>query len=121
MDLPEAYRHEDPSLMDRLTAGLELVDESLYRQWVMEHAEQGGRAGRDGDEEPRLDFHSWRQETALLLDLRNYAAMLVNSRLEDKAKPMPMIRYPGTPQEGGGDTGKHATTLQGLKSLVAGV
>lgn len=118
MNLPEAYGREDPDLMTRLTAGLEGVDESLYRQWTMEHAKPKDQGEPSGD--PKLSYHAWRQETGLLLEVRNLIAVFINSHLEKGAKPTPMIGYPGSGREPGGDTANHATTLEGLKRLVAG-
>lgn len=87
-----------------LLDGLELVDDSLYREWVLNHPAADMSSTRRKDEKMRLSYHGYTQETMLLADMRNMLAAIINSKIdpkESKNKQVEPILFPGDkPGEG---------------------
>lgn len=80
------------------------MDESLYREWALNHPATDAASSRGGDGKTRLSYHRWTQETMLLADMRNMLAAIINSKLdpkESKNKQVEPILFPGDkPGEG---------------------
>ncbi|MEE8666834.1 MAG: hypothetical protein SOI13_01640 [Bifidobacterium mongoliense] len=108
-------QHEmDPSLMLRLLSGLVGYDESQYREWLL--AQPGTLEPSTGDDEPLpLSYHRWNQETMMLLDIRNFMSLIINSKLDPKSggKPLPLMLPPGS------DTKKSSGEQSGLGMVSA--
>ena len=65
-----------------LIGGLAGYDESLYREWLLNHPDERARAESDSDS--GLSFHGFTQDTSLLLGIYNQVGLLVSGTLQFK-------------------------------------
>lgn len=101
-----------------LLDGLELMDESLYREWVLTHPERNPEAGENASSEIRLSFHRYTQETMLLADMRNMMAAIINSKRDPKAKedPISPVLMPYAGEQPGKASGSGLADMQAMFS-----
>lgn len=69
--MPDCVQAENPVWLLRLIAGLQGMDGSQVREWLLRHRGEPDvpsiHGGDDGDGENRLDWHGWDQKTMLLM------------------------------------------------------
>lgn len=92
-----------PSFLCDLLDGLEGIDGSLYRAWVLQHGPKPDKgSARRGKR--RLGYLSYSQDSSLLLDMANtlesLRVMLAKYMGDKNAKP-DMILPPGSEDDGG--------------------
>lgn len=100
--------------------GLELVDDSLYREWVLNHPNPDTASTGRKDEKMRLSYHGYTQETMLLADMRNMMAAIINSKLdpkESKTKQVDPILFPG--DKTGGEKRSNASSLNAMTAMFS--
>lgn len=88
--------------LSALMAGLEGYDQSLYREWLLDH-EPKPTADAEDDTPPRLSYHAYTQDTMLLNQLLTQLTLLVQAYVRDK-NDNPVIepvffQPPGLPRE----------------------
>lgn len=103
-----------------LLDGLELVDDSLYREWVLNHPAADMSSTRRKDEKMRLSYHGYTQETMLLADMRNMLAAIINSKIdpkESKSKQVEPVLFPG--DTAGGEKRSGASDLNAMTAMFS--
>lgn len=113
-------RECQPQFLLDLLDGLELVDDSLYREWMLNHPNPDAASTGRKDEGMRLSYHGYTQETMLLADMRNMMAAIINSKLdpkESKTKQVDPILFPG--DKTGGEKRSNASSLNAMTAMFS--
>ena len=90
---------------------MELVDDSLYREWVLNHPNPDTASASRKDEKMRLSYHGYTQETMLLADMRNMDPK------ESKTKQVDPILFPG--DKTGGEKRSNASDLNAMTAMFS--
>lgn len=103
MNLPADLSVYGPSFLCDLLDGLEGIDGSLYRAWMLQHGPKPDK-GDKRHRKRRLGYLSYSQDSSLLLDMANtlesLRVMLAKYMGDKNAKP-DMILPPGAEDDGG--------------------
>ena len=113
-------RECQPQFLLDLLDGLELVDDSLYREWVLNHPNHDAASASRKDEKMRLSYHGYTQETMLLADMRNMLAAIINSKIdpkESKSKQVDPVLFPG--DTAGGEKRSGASDLNAMTAMFS--
>ncbi|MBT1161205.1 hypothetical protein [Bifidobacterium sp. SO1] len=117
--MPAALRELDGGLLWRLMTGLAGYDESLYREWLLDHPDRQPAPESDGT--PMLSYHRYTQDTSLLLGLYNNVGALVAGLLTSKNGKHPEftpILPPGNRDDGHAPGG--SATFDSMKAFLGG-
>lgn len=79
--MPAAIYEYDCGFLIRLIQGLAGYDESLYREWLLDHPDENPPSV-DRDATPMLSYHRYSQDTSLLLGIYNHVGSLTCGLLE---------------------------------------
>lgn len=115
LKLPQALGECSPDFLDTLRAGLLCMPESLYRAYVFQHDEV--QSDNDGEGAGVLSFYQFGQDSAMLMDVRNMLAALVNGRIEKEKYHISMVK----PPQFAGVGKKKALTFEQLAAMLSGV
>ena len=99
---------------------MELVDDSLYREWVLNHPNPDTASTGRKDEKMRLSYHGYTQETMLLADMRNMMAAIINSKIDPKdpkSKQVEPVLFPGDTT--GGEKRSGASDLNAMTAMFS--
>ena len=81
--MPAALHEYDGGFLVRLLQGLSGYDESLYREWLLNHPMQSETAD-EGESRRMLSYHRYSQDTSLLLGIFNHVGALTCGLMETK-------------------------------------
>lgn len=98
--LPAALRVEEPGFMLALLAGLPGYDGSMYREWLVRHNETPPDETGDGEDEVRLSYHGWTQDSSMLLSIRNMFSLWIWAHSDGKHDPPDPWLPPNAPDSG---------------------
>ena len=81
--MPAALHEYDGGVLVRLLQGLSGYDESLYREWLLNHPMRSETAD-EGESRRMLSYHRYSQDTSLLLGIFNHVGALTCGLMETK-------------------------------------
>ena len=81
--MPAAIHEYDGGFLVRLLQGLSGYDESLYREWLLNHPMRSETAD-EGESRRMLSYHRYSQDTSLLLGIFNHVGALTCGLMETK-------------------------------------
>ncbi|MDB0584224.1 hypothetical protein PL381_05465 [Bifidobacterium adolescentis] len=100
-----------------LIGGLAGYDESLYREWLLNHPDE--RAGAESESDSGLSFHGFTQDTSLLLGIYNQVGLLVSGTLQFKDGKHPEFK-PIMPPNATGDVVKRVSAdFESMKAFLS--